>query len=250
MPAAPPETGASVDVRRAGQRFSTRTEWLDSRHGFSFGAHYDPDNVAHGRLLVNNDDLIRSGSGFADHPHRDAEIVTWVLSGSLVHQDSTGHRGVIYRGLAQRMTAGAGIVHSERNDAFRLDATRAAEPVHFVQMWVRPDESGLAPSYQQRELDPAELSRSWLPVASGHHPDAAVSLGTRDSTLWVTVLEKGVTRTLPRAAFVHLYVASGQLELESAGRLDTGDSVRLTGAAGLRVTGLSRAEVLVWQMAA
>lgn len=245
-----------VQVRRAGQRFATRTDWLESRHCFSFGEHYDPDNVAHGRLLVSNDDVVTVGAGFGDHPHRDAEIVTWVLSGSLVHEDSFGHRGIVYPGLAQRMSAGRGIVHAERNDAYRIDPNRPAEPVRFVQMWVRPDEAGTEPSYQQRELDLSDLARGWVPVASGGSPDALVTLGAQDATLWVTELAAGVSRNLPDGPYVHLYVARGQVELESQGRLADGDavnllegdSVRLVAAGPLRVTGRGPlAELLVWE---
>src|SRR5947208_349977 len=110
----------TVDVRRAGERFWTRAGWLDSRHSFSFGQHYDPANTHFGLLLVSNDDVVAPGTGFETHPHRDMEIVTWVLDGRLVHQDSAGHTGVIYPGLAQRMSAGTGILHSEKNDAWRL----------------------------------------------------------------------------------------------------------------------------------
>ena len=110
----------TVDIRRADDRLKTGISWLDSKHSFSFGQHYDPANTHHGLLLVNNDDTVTPGTGFDTHPHRDMEIVTWVLRGSLVHQDSTGHSGVIYPGLAQRMSAGRGILHSEKNDSWTL----------------------------------------------------------------------------------------------------------------------------------
>jgi quercetin 2,3-dioxygenase len=238
----------SIDVRPGGARFATTTDWLQSRHCFSFGEHYDPDNVRHGALLVSNDEIVSSGSGFDDHPHRDAEIVTWVLSGSLVHQDSGGHRGIVYPGLAQRMSAGRGIIHSERNDAFRLDPERSAAPVHYVQMWLQPDVSGGEPSYSQRELDRSGLFQDWVPVASGSHREATITLGSSTSTLWVTVLEPGVSRVLPTAPFVHLYVAQGRVGVETVGELTAGDSVRVTGDAALRVTGSSTAELLVWQL--
>src|SRR6201987_639598 len=130
-----------VDVRRADERHKTRLGGLDSKHGFSFGSQYDPDNTHHGLLLVNNDDIVKPGMGFETHPHQDMEIVTWVLRGSLVHQDSEGHSGVIYPGLAQRMSAGTGILHSEKNDSWRLVGAKHEDPVHFVQMWVVPDEA-------------------------------------------------------------------------------------------------------------
>jgi redox-sensitive bicupin YhaK (pirin superfamily) len=198
--------------------------------------------------MVSNDDIVSSGTGFGDHPHRDAEIITWVLSGSLVHQDSHGNRGVIFPGLAQRMSAGRGIIHSERNDAFRFEPDRVPEPVHFIQMWVRPDEVGAPPSYLQHELDRADLPRGWLPVASGNNPDAVITLGARGSTLWATILAPGEARTLPSAAFVHLYVARGGVELETVGDLMAGDSLRITGEAQQRIVGHSEAEVLLWAM--
>ncbi|MGH3820602.1 MAG: pirin family protein, partial [Pseudonocardiaceae bacterium] len=157
-----------VDIRRADERFKTTISWLDSKHSFSFGGHYDPANTHHGLLLVNNDDIVRPGSGFETHPHRDMEIVTWVLQGSLVHQDSTGHSGLIYPGLAQRMSAGTGILHSEKNDSWRLQGGASHdEPVHFVQMWVVPDEGGITPGYEQLEIQNELLAGGLVPVASG-----------------------------------------------------------------------------------
>ena len=196
-----------IQLHPAGQRFVTSTDWVTSRSVFSFGPHYDPANTGFGALMVNNDDVVRPGPGYGNHPHADAEIVTWVLSGSLVHQDSYGHRGIIYPGLAQRMSAGSGIVHAERNDAFVSDPMRRPEPVHFVQMWVRPDVSGLTPSYRQREVAVDDLGRDWLPIASGGHRDAVVDVASAGSTLWATVLAAGVTRTLPTAALTHVYLA-------------------------------------------
>ena len=99
----------TIDLRRAEDRFHTRAGWLDSHHSFSFSRHYDPDNTHHGLLLVSNDDRVKGGTGFSTHPHRDMEIVTWVLSGRLEHKESEGNHGEIYPGLAQRMSAGTGI---------------------------------------------------------------------------------------------------------------------------------------------
>lgn len=235
-------------MRRADGRFRTETDWVVSRSLFSYGPHYDPANIGFASLLVSNDEVVRAGSGYPDHPHADAEILTWVLSGSLVHTDSAGHTEVIHPGLAQRMSAGSGIVHAERNDAYRIDPARGPEPVHFVQMWVRPDEAGTVPSYRQQAFDPADLNNGWLPIASGREPDAVVDLGSEGATLWVSVLAPGVRRVLPAAAYAHGYLARGELEVESVGRLSVGDSLRIRGAAPLAVTGVAEAELLVWTM--
>jgi quercetin 2,3-dioxygenase len=240
----------SIDIRRAGDRFWTKIGWLDSHHSFSFGQHYDQANTHFGLLLVSNDDVVAPGTGFETHPHRDMEIVTWVLDGQLVHQDSTGHSGVIYPALAQRMSAGSGILHSEKNDAWRLMPEAATdEPVHFVQMWVVPDEPRIDPGYEQLDIG-AELAGGGLvPVASGRGHDAAISIRQRDAVLWASRIHAGDDVALPAAPFVHLYVAKGSAELEGAGRLAAGDAVRITGSDGARVTaGADGAELLVWEM--
>jgi quercetin 2,3-dioxygenase len=238
-----------IEWRRADQRFLTRTDWAETYHSFSFGEHYDPTNINFGRLMVNNDDLVRVGAGYPDHAHRDAEIVTWVLSGSLVHEDSHGNSGLIYPGLAQRMSAGSGIVHAEGNDAYRIDPALPAQPVHFIQMWISPDESGAPPSYQQRELTLGDLASDWVPIASGRHPDAVVSLGCASSTLWVTVLPTWISRRLPDGDLLHVYLARGLVDVDTIGRLEPGDSLRLSGSAQLRLSAYAEAEVLVWEMA-
>jgi hypothetical protein len=239
-----------VDVRRSAERDATRISWLDSKHSFSFGRHYDPDNTHHGLLLVNNDDVVAPGTGFDTHPHRDMEIVTWVLGGSLVHQDSTGHSGVIYPGLAQRMSAGTGILHSEKNDSWRLAGDRHTDPVHFVQMWVVPDTDRIEPGYAQKEIDAELLSGALVPVASGmpEHGDTAIRIANRYATLHVARLEPGQSVALPEAPYLHLHVARGDVALEGAGALGQGDAVRFTATGGQRVTATAPAEILVWEM--
>ncbi len=244
-------TTASVDVRRAGDRATTDFGWLDSKHSFSFGQHYDPSNTHHGLLLVNNDDTVLAGTGFETHPHRDMEIVTWVLRGSLVHQDSTGQAGVIYPGLAQRMSAGRGILHSEKNDSWRLDGEHHDEAVHFVQMWVVPDEGGITPGYEQLEIESELLSGGLVPVASGmpdHVGQAAIRIKNRYAALHAARLEPGQAVQLPDAPFLHLFVPRGAVSLEGSGALDTGDAVRFTGVGGQQVVATEAAEILVWEM--
>ena len=233
---------ANSEIRRAADRALTTTSWLNSRHSFSFGDHYDPDNTHYGLLLVNNDDIVAPRSGFDTHPHRDMEIVTWVLQGELTHQDSTGNRGVIYPGLAQRMSAGSGILHSEKNDS-------STEPVHFVQMWVVPDETGISPSYQQHEIDPQLLGAGLVTIASGiPGHEAAITLHNRDAALHGTRLQPGDSVSLPQAPYLHLFVPRGRATVEGIGELESGDAVRFSNADGERLTALDPAEVLIWEM--
>ncbi len=243
---------AHVDIRRAGGRPATKISWLDSKHSFSFGGHYDPDNTHHGLLLVNNDDVVRPGAGFETHPHRDMEIVTWVIQGSLVHQDSTGHSGLIYPGLAQRMSAGTGILHSEKNDSWRLRGGDAhTDPVHFIQMWVIPDEAGITPGYEQLEIAHGVLAEGLVPVASGmerHADQAAIRIQNRFAALHAARMQPGQSVELPDAPYVHLFVAQGGVMLEGAGDLETGDAVRFTATGGQQVTAHEIAEILVWEM--
>src|SRR5919206_219965 len=233
----------TIDLRPAASRFATRAGWLDSRHCFSFSSHYDPNNTHHGLLLVSNDDVVRPMTGFDTHPHRDMEIITWVMSGELEHKDTLGNTGLIYPGLAQRMSAGRGIWHSEKNNT--PDA-----PVHFIQMWVLPDTEAIDPGYQQLDINP-HLDRGGLvPIASGRGHDAAIAIRQKYAVLWGGRLKPGETVAVPDAAFVHVYVARGSVDLEGAGTLQTGDAVRLTaaGSPSLAADAQDGAEVLIWEM--
>jgi redox-sensitive bicupin YhaK (pirin superfamily) len=231
-----------IDVRRAGDRFTTSTDRLTSRHSFSFGQHYDPANVGHAVLVAHNDDLVAPGGGYDTHPHVDTEIVTWVLEGSLVHEDSQGRSGVLHPGVAQLMSAGSGIRHSERNDAPGAHAS-----TRFVQMWLRPDDSGLTPSLEQREVGPLT---GLVPLVSGIPGlDAAVRIHTAGAALHVARLGLGEAVAAPDSHRLHLFVARGAVDVEGAGRLGEGDAARFTGEGGPGVTATEAAEVLVWQLA-
>ena len=234
----------TVDLRRAADRFATRAGWLDSRHCFSFGHHYDPANTHHGLLLVSNDDVVRPQTGFDTHPHRDMEIVTWVLSGELEHKDTLGNIGLIYPGLAQRMSAGRGIWHSEKNNSARDD-------VHFIQMWVLPDEASIDPGYQQLDIS-SQLARGGLvPIASGRGDTSAIAIRQAGAVLWGGQLKAGEVVRVPDNAYAHVYVARGSVALEGVGDLDKGDAVRLTAAGAPRLTaGADGAEILIWEMSA
>jgi quercetin 2,3-dioxygenase len=231
---------STVDIRRAETRAHTQIGWLDSWHSFSFGRHYDPANTHHGLLLVSNDDRVAPANGFPAHFHRDMEIVTWVLDGRLEHRDSEGNHGELYPGLAQRMSAGTGIEHSEMNPS-------PTEEVHFVQMWVPPDTEGIAPGYEQRDVN-RELDKGGLrPVASGQDHEGAIAIHQRDAVLWGGRLGANETTAVPDGAHVHVFVAAGDVDLEDTGALAEGDAARLTSAGSRTLTaGPSGAEVLVW----
>jgi hypothetical protein len=230
----------TIDVRRADTRPHTQLDWLDSRHCFSFGQHHDPANTHHGLLLVSNDDRVRAGTGFGTHGHRDMEIVTWVLEGRLQHDDSEGNHGELYPGLAQRMSAGTGIRHSEQNPS-------PEEDVHFVQMWVPPDTNGIAPGYEQRDIN-AELDKGGLrAIASGQGHAGAITIHQRDAVLWGGRLGAGEQVTGPEGPHVHVFVAIGAATLAEAGALAEGDAVRLVDAGALPlIADVDHTEVLIW----
>lgn len=238
------DSSGTVDVRRSGERPRTATDGVDSRHSFSFGAHYDPADTHFGLLVACNEETIRPGHGFDPHPHRDVEIVTWVLAGTLAHEDSAGHTGIARPGIAQRLSAGAGIVHAERNGG--------PTDVRFVQMWVVPDTAGVEPDYEQRDVGPELDAGGLVVIASGmprHRPDRAVSIRQRDAALYAARLRPDRTVKLPGAPFVHVFVARGSVWLDGTGVLGIGDTARLGGTDGRRVIGgRDGAEVLVWEM--
>ncbi|MFB7719807.1 pirin family protein [Nocardia sp. NPDC056100] len=238
---------AVVKVIRSADRHHWRNEWLDSRQSFPATGNFDLAANAHGLLMVHNEDFVDPGEGFDTHQHRDTEIITWVLEGSVVHQDSAGNSGIINPGLAQRMTAGTGILHSEKNGAGRYEKPT----LHVVQMWLPPDESGLTPGYQEMDIA-GELARnSLVTVASGirrHRNETAITLHNKYAALHVARLEPGSTVTVPDAPFGHVFIARGQVEFEGSGRLEQGDAVRLTRIGGQSITAVEPSEVLVWEM--
>jgi redox-sensitive bicupin YhaK (pirin superfamily) len=169
--------------------------------------------------------------------------VTWVLDGELEHKDTLGNKGLIYPGLAQRMSAGRGIYHSEKNNT-------SPKPVHFVQMWVLPDTEAIDPGYEQLDINPELAKGGLVPIASGKGHDAAISIRQKGAVLWGGRLKPGETVTVPDAQFVHLYVARGSATLAGAGSLNEGDAARLTAAGAPRLTAhpTDGAEVLIWEM--
>lgn len=230
----------SIEIRRAAERFATTAPGRVTRHSFSFGSHYDPANIAFGELVCHNDDLVDPGFGYDDHPHRDLEIVTWVLSGALTHRDSSGRSGVTTPGTVQAISAGGGIVHAETVE-------RGAGVTQFVQTWIRPDAPGGEPAYSSAQVIAAG---AWTPVASGSHPDAATRIGTQAATLWVAEVDVGSVLALPDASSVHLFVATGAVTLEAGGPvlLQEADAARLHGENAVVVCE-SPSQLLAWTFA-
>ena len=227
----------TVQVRRADARFRSADEGRQTAHAFSFGDHYDPAHTHVGVLVASNEERLETGGGYPPHEHRGLEIVSWVLAGTLVHEDGDGHRTSVRPGTVQRLYAGSGTTHSERADD--------SGPVTFVQMWVVPDEPALAPEYDRRDVSADLAAGGWVAVAGAA---AAVPLHQPGAVLHAARLDAGDSLDLPVAASVHLHVARGAVDLEGVGRLDAGDAAVLTGADGGTVVAREPAELLAWEM--
>lgn len=231
-----------ITVRHADERGRSEGGWLDSRHTFSFADYYDPAHMGFGALRVINDDWVNASAGFGAHPHRDMEIISYVLSGALGHRDSMGNGSTIRPGDVQRMSAGTGVVHSEWNHS-------KTERVHFLQIWIVPEQRGLAPSYEQRTFEPHQLRDRLALVASRDGRDGSVTLH-QDAALYVAKLSAGTSveyESKPgRRAWVQ--VASGAVTVNGVA-LGQGDGAAVTDEPRLVLRGENDAEVLVFDVA-
>jgi|SRR5579862_2397127 len=237
------------DVQRAAERATFDHGWLLTSHSFSFAEYHDPRYVNWGALRVFNDDRVAAGAGFPTHPHKDMEIVTYVLSGELEHRDSIGNHGVVGPGGVQYMSAGRGVRHSEYNHS-------ATDRLHFLQMWVLPGETGGEPAYGQLDFDVTQRRNRWLTIASGHAgQDAPVAL-TQDAMLLVSRLEGIELRhTFEPGRLGFLFVADGGIDVDAydgfdtaikSAQLNAGDAVRIAGVTRLKLTGAG--EVVLWDV--
>jgi redox-sensitive bicupin YhaK (pirin superfamily) len=229
-----------IELRRAADRLESHADGIVSRHSFAFGPHYDPMNTRFGALVTHNDDVLAPGAGFPEHPHRDLEIVTWVVSGALHHADSTGGSAIVGPGMVGRLSTGAGVRHSETNAS--SDETR------YVQMWVLPDAEGL-PSYSTADVSSLLEGGAFVAVASGSQ-SAAVTLRC-NATLFVARVTVGASATIPTSALLHVFVARGYVMVTVDGekvQLLAEDAARLTGGTDVRVDATADAEVLAWAM--
>lgn len=219
-------------------------EWLDSKQSFPATGNYDLAANAHGLLMVHNEDTVFPGEGFDSHEHRNMEILTWVLEGTLEHTDSEGHSGLIRPGLIQRMSAGTGIRHTERN----ASSLTSRDKLRVVQMWIPPDADGREPSYDELDVRDELASGELVCVASGMPERAGIHIGNRFAALHVARLQPGQSIIVPIAPFGHVFVADGSAVFEDIGDLAQGDAVRLTGTGGQRVTASTASEIMIWEM--
>ncbi|MEU3728378.1 pirin family protein [Streptomyces sp. NPDC033538] len=215
-----------MDVRRADERYpgGDATAGIESRHAFSFGPHYDPDNLRFGSLIACNEERLAPGAGFDEHPHSHTEIVTWVVEGELTHRDTAGHETVVRAGDVQRLSSAAGVRHVERNDG--------PVPLTFVQMWLAPRDPGGEPAY--------EIVRGIADSTPYAVPEAGAMLHVRR-------LAAGERTAVPDGAYVYVHVVRGEVLL-SGQTLGAGDTARLTDAVGADAVAVTRAELLVWEM--
>jgi len=244
---------ASFSVQRAADRACFDHGWLKTCHSFSFASYYDPQNVNWGALRVLNDDVVAPGQGFPTHPHRDMEIITYVLAGHLEHTDSTGSHGVVGPGGAQFMSAGTGVQHSEFN--YSKD-----RPLHFLQMWVLPRELGSRPAYGQIEFTDGERLNRWLPVASGYPKVEAPVKITADAAFLVTHVADGAFVRHPFAPhrLGFLFLAAGTANVEALSETDevvaseslsAGDAVRMSNIGRVILRADREAIAVLWDLA-
>lgn len=239
---------STFQLRRGADRPATRTDWLESRHSFAFGSHYDPDNLGFGVLQAVNSDVLQPGPGYPVHAHADVEILTWVLAGSLIHRDQAGSETRIGTGQLHHVSAGSGIRHTE----FSADD----QPVRLVQMWLSPDELGLPPSHQLLSVGDRLASGRLVEVASGQAGpgDAGVlRIRQRAATLSAARLPVGATVTLPSARYLHVFLTSGSATVRTGSgtamaELAAGDALRITDGGEEQLRAGEPAELLVCQM--
>ena len=230
-----------LTIRKADDRGTTRIGWLDSRHSFSFGDYFDPAHHHFRSLRVINDDKVAPGGGFGAHPHRDMEIITYVLSGALQHQDSMGNGSVIRPGNWQKMSAGTGIVHSEFNASDK-------EPVHLLQIWIVPETKGLTPGYVERAYPDAETRGKWRVAASRDGRDGSIPVA-QDVTLSVAKVRPGDRLGYEfapgRGGWLH--VATGGVTANGV-PLGAGDALAIENETALAVVGEADGEVLLFDL--
>jgi redox-sensitive bicupin YhaK (pirin superfamily) len=232
-------TSVKPKIQRADERAFFDHGWLRTFHSFSFAEYYDPANANWGALRVFNDDVIAPGKGFGTHPHRDMEILTYVLAGKLAHRDSMGNERIVEPGAVQYLSAGTGITHAEYNAS-------ETEPLRLVQMWVTPRQKGLHPQYGQVDYTLQQRRDRWLPIASGVPEVASPITIFQDAAAYVARLESvELTHRVKAGRLAFLFVADGCVRMADE-ELSSGDAVRFSGDTAISVTGSG--ELVLWDV--
>ncbi|WP_114858028.1 pirin family protein [Azospirillum brasilense] len=231
-----------ITIRNRNERGAVNMGWLNSKHSFSFGHYYDPAHMGFRALRVINDDRVIPGAGFPTHGHADMEIVSYVLDGALEHKDTLGTSSVIRPGDVQRMSAGSGIRHSEYNASKK-------DPVHFLQIWILPNEEGMVPGYEQKAFEREEKQGRLRLVGSQDGRDGSVVIH-QDVDLYATLLDEGdsVTHELRPGRHAWVQVARGQVRLNGT-VLKEGDGAAISNETALTLDGVVSAEVLLFDLA-
>jgi hypothetical protein len=231
-----------ITLRRSGERGHADHGWLDSHHTFSFAGYYDPNHMGFRALRVINEDRVKPGEGFGTHPHRDMEIVSYVLSGALAHKDSMGNGSTIRPGDVQRMSAGTGVTHSEFNASH-------ADLVHFLQIWILPEERGIAPGYEQKRFEDEEKRGRLRLIASRDGREGSVTIH-QDASIHATLLGPGeaVTHALAPSRHAWIQVIRGEISLGKE-TLSAGDGAAVSEESEISIVGRALAEVLVFDLA-
>jgi redox-sensitive bicupin YhaK (pirin superfamily) len=231
-----------IQLRQGNERGHTQLGWLDSYHTFSFGDYYDPRHMGFRHLRVINEDRVKPGTGFSTHSHRDMEILTYALEGILEHKDSMGNGSVIRPGEVQRMSAGTGISHSEYNHS-------QAEPVHFLQIWVLPEQQGLEPGYEKRSFFRDEKPGNWHPIAARDGREGAVTIH-QDIELYVARLAPGqrVVHRLKPGRHAWVQVARGSVALNGMS-LKAGDGAAVSAEGIVELSANEMSEILLFDLA-
>jgi len=231
-----------IKIRRANERGHANYGWLDTYYTFSFANYYDRNHMGFRSLRVLNDDRIDPGQGFGSHPHKDMEIITYILDGALAHKDSTGGGSVIRPGDVQRMSAGTGVVHSEFNHS-------DTEPIHLLQIWIEPDTLGVEPGYEEKSFADEDKRGQLRLIASPDARDGSLTI-RQDAFVYTTVLEKGEETGVDLASGRHAWVQVARGTVKVNGEyLADGDGAAVSDETRLAIAGVESAEVLIFDLA-
>lgn len=230
-----------ITLRKSEERGHANHGWLDSYHSFSFSHYYDPKHMGYSVLRVINEDVIAASQGFGMHPHRDMEIVTYMLKGAIRHRDSLGNGSVIKAGDVQRMTAGTGIVHSEFNASNVEDA-------HLLQIWLLPERNDLTPGYEEKHFDAADKRDQWKLIASRGGRNGSLHIN-QDVSLYASVISEGKTLdyAMEEGRRLYIQVARGRVRINDQ-LLEAGDAAKVEAQEAVKVEALEQAELLLFDL--